>query len=288
MKFGDLEIFSVSGGQFRLDGGAMFGVVPKPLWQQKSPADELNRIQLDTNCLVIKSGSQVFVCDTGFGSKLSEKEQSHIASSSELDSQEPVLLRNLRSIGIAPEAVTHVLFSHLHFDHAGGATRFDANQNLELSFPNALHLFQKREMEDAVGDVPELFGSYYSPELKFVREHANCQTVVDSIQLTDAIQLISTGGHTAGHQLIEITSGDQHGIYFGDICPTSAHLNVFWTMAYDAFQLDVRRAKFRFLAEMAERKTWLFFDHDPQIQAATIQPKNSRSYRIDQTISLRN
>lgn len=285
MQIGNFNIASVSGGRFRLDGGAMFGVVPKPLWNRKSAADDFNRIQLDTNCLLIRSPEALILCDTGFGSKLSDKEKTHVdAVASES------LLDNLAKRGISRDDITHVIFSHLHFDHAGGATSsedtVDESGGLQVTFPNATHVIQKREIDDALNGIPELEGNYYSPELEFLRNNANCLIVEGDTELFPGIDVRQTGGHTFGHQTIWIQSDNKCGVYLGDICPTSAHLNVFWTMAYDAYQLEVRRQKFALLSRIAETGTVLFFDHDPEIRAATIRAKSNKVFEIDQVYEL--
>lgn len=282
MKFGEFEIQSMSGGRFRLDGGAMFGVVPKTLWNRKSESDDQNRIQLDTNCLLIKTPDATVLLDTGFGSKLSEKELSFIDAS-----PGNALVDHLNSVGLDRGDITHVIFSHLHFDHAGGATCLNAAGEMEVTFPNAVHLFQTQEMADAIGNAAELEGNYYDAEIRFWAENAKCQPVSGPLTIMDGISVQPTGGHTAGHQLIEIHSENRTGIFLGDICPTSAHLNVFWTMAYDAFQLDVRRKKAEVLDAISSSEITLFFDHDPNIQAATIAEKNKKAFEIKEVFPLR-
>ena len=265
----------------------MFGVVPKPLWNRKSPADEFNRIQLDTNCLLIKGPDILAICDTGFGPKLNEKEKTHIDSAASR-----TLIDNLADKEISPEDITHVIFSHLHFDHAGGATCFaskgsDSADELAVSFPNATHVMQAKEIEDALGRVPELEGNYYDTELGFLRDQATCEIVDGTVDLLPAIKLVPTGGHTFGHQTIWIHGNERSGVYLGDICPTVAHLNVFWTMAYDAFQLEVRRKKFELFSKIAEEKSVIFFDHDPEVRAATIRAKNSKAFEIEEVFEIR-
>ena len=281
MRLGHFSLRSVSGGRFRLDGGAMFGVVPKPLWSRVAPPDQWNRIQLETNCLLIESPGALILCDTGFGTKISAKERAH------LDAEKSTsLMENLAKIDISPESITHVIFSHLHFDHAGGATARNSSGQLEVCFPNAVHVFQQREIEDATGNTRELAGNYDSDEILFLQENAESLVVCGDAELLPGVHLSPTGGHTYGHQAIWLTTEEQSGVYLGDICPTAAHLNVFWTMAYDACQIDVRRKKFELLKQIANEQIILFFDHDPQIRAATIKPKNDKSFEVDQVYQL--
>lgn len=259
----------------------MFGVVPKPLWSRKAVPDKANRIQLDTNCLLIRSPGQTVLVDTGFGTKLPAKEYQQIDAN-----PENTLLEGLKAVGVAPVDVSHVLFSHLHFDHSGGATRLE-NGELQLTFPNAVHVIQQAELADALGSRPELAGTYYQPELKYLSENARLHIAEGSEELLPFVKVVQTGGHTPGHQAVHVSAGDFDGIFLGDLCPTAAHLNVFWTMAYDAFQLDVRRRKFELLARIAEKNWVVFFDHDPEIRAATLKAKNERSFEIDQVLEIR-
>ena len=259
----------------------MFGVVPKPLWQRKAPADEANRIQLDTNCLLIEGPEGLLLCDTGFGNKLSKKELDHLEAGGQNS-----LVDNLALLLLSPGEISHVLFSHLHFDHAGGATYRNESGELRPTFPNAVHVFQERELADAIGEAPELTGNYHSGEIRQLQQQANCSMVSGDRELLPGIHLLQTGGHTFGHQVIEVRTADATGVYMGDLCPTSAHLNAFWTMSYDAYQLEVRRKKLEMLKEIADRGKIIFFDHDPEIRAATIRAKNETSFEIDQVFQL--
>jgi glyoxylase-like metal-dependent hydrolase (beta-lactamase superfamily II) len=259
----------------------MFGVVPKPLWSQAAAPDEWNRIPLETNCLLIESPGILALCDTGFGTKLPEKEKAHLDATHSRS-----LTENLQALNISPASITHVIFSHLHFDHAGGATTRNSAGQLELCFPNAVHVFQEQEIADATENLQELEGNYHLDEMVFLRENANSRVVQGDSELLPGLQVAQTGGHTAGHQTIWIKTETQNGVYLGDLCPTAAHLNVFWTMAYDTCQIDVRRKKFELLNQIAQEQTLLFFDHDPQIRAATIKPRNAKSFEIDQVYEL--
>jgi glyoxylase-like metal-dependent hydrolase (beta-lactamase superfamily II) len=278
LKLGDIRIRTLSGGAFRLDGGSMFGVVPKLLWQQKAPADAQNRIQLATNCLLIETPDQRILVDTGYGSKLNEKRREQI----DAESGDP-LLHSLRSAGIEPAEIDVVIFSHLHFDHSGGATRF-ADQDQPLSkrptlipvFPNARHIVQQDEWEDATSDLPELAGTYEIEQLLVLQEHGLLELVQGDQQITDHVSVQQTGGHTRGHQIIKLDSQGEQATYLGDICPTAAHLKIFWTMAYDQFPTDVRRIKLKLFQSMIDAHGWLLFDHDPQIHAARLR-QNDRS-----------
>ncbi len=155
MRLGEWRLDTVSGGAFRLDGGAMFGVVPKPLWEKALPADEQNRVPLATNCVLGRDGRHTVLIDTGYGPKLTDKEREIYAA----EPGEP-LLASLAMLGLQPADIDMVVFSHLHFDHTGGGVRFDDHDRLTPTFPQARYVVQRREWDDATGGADELKGSY--------------------------------------------------------------------------------------------------------------------------------
>jgi glyoxylase-like metal-dependent hydrolase (beta-lactamase superfamily II) len=264
-ELGGVSVRIVSGGKFRLDGGSMFGIVPKPLWQRAAEADENNRIDLDTNCLLVEASHKKILIDTGFGDKLSEKQLRNIAAR-----PGHALLEGLAALGIAPEEIDMVIFSHLHFDHAGGATQSDGKKGFRLTFPNALHLCQKTEWDEAISRLPELASTYDTDELHTLDRSGKLHCVQGATEIVPGIRVEPTGGHTRGHQRIVISGAKQTVHYLGDVCPTSAHLKSHWTMAYDLFPLEVRRLKPALLQQITERKEWVAFDHDPRLGLASI------------------
>jgi glyoxylase-like metal-dependent hydrolase (beta-lactamase superfamily II) len=267
IAIGDMRLTLVSGGRLRIDGGNMFGVIPRALWAQKSPPDELNRIELDTNCILVRTPHTLGMIDTGYGGKAPAKHRSRHA----LDEGEP-LARNLAAIDIDPEEIDWVILTHLHFDHAGGATRRDENGQLRPMFFRARYFVQRREWEDAVSNRPELAGSY-SPDDFVPLEKAGLVKLIDGdIEITRGVTTQLTGGHTRGHQIVRLESGDHSAVCLADICPTTAHLPTFWTMAYDQYPLDVRRIKPALLSDIADHQRVALFSHDPQMAAARLSP----------------
>ena len=259
----------------------MFGVVPKPLWQKQVPADEHNRIQLNTNCLLVETPQLKILVDTGYGSKLSEKELRHIVG----EAGNPIV-ENLGRAGVAAEQIDIVIFSHLHFDHSCGATKRTDSGEIVPVFSRARHIVQRLEWEDATSARPELAGSYETAELLALEKHGLLELVEDDHEVCSGVSVQRTAGHTRGHQIIKIDSGGQQAAYLGDICPTSAHLKTFWIMAYDLFPGDVRRMKPLILQSMADSQTLLLFDHDPNIQAARLQRDDKGQVTVSETIPL--
>lgn len=277
---GNWELQSVSGGRFALDGGAMFGVVPKPLWQRFTTADDRNRIPLQTNCLLARDGTHTVLIDTGYGSKLSDKEREIHAAETGVP-----LLKSLAAIGVSPEEIDLVVFSHLHFDHAGGGTicegSDDTGQQARIvpAFPNASYVAQRREWEDATSGVPELRGSYPLENLLPLQE-AGCLRLIDGDEeIVPGLTAMVTGGHTAGHQALLFRSGGKTAAYLGDLCPTTAHLPSLWCMAYDVYLLDTRRRKPAVLGQAADENWLVCWDHDPITPWSRIQRDPKREFQ---------
>jgi glyoxylase-like metal-dependent hydrolase (beta-lactamase superfamily II) len=265
LSVGDIRLTIVSGGRLWIDGGNMFGVIPRALWERKAPPDNQHRIQLDTNCVVVQSGNSLGLIDTGYGGKASAKFQSRHA----LDEGTP-LARNLATVGIAPNQFDWVILTHLHFDHAGGATFRDGEGRVRPMFPRARHFVQRLEWEDARAGLPELAGAYLRDDFAPLDEAGLLELIDGDTEIVPGISTELTGGHTRGHQIVCIESAGESAVCLADICPTSAHLPTFWTMAYDQFPLTVRRKKPVILDDIVERQHIALFSHDPHITAARL------------------
>ena len=281
MQFGDFELTTISGGTLRLDGGAMFGVVPRPVWERARPADEQNRVPLATNCLLVRGKGAVMLVDTGYGTKATAKERELFA----LEAGQP-LVENLAAAGVQPEEVDHVVMTHLHFDHAGGLTYRDGGGALAPTFPRARHWIQLREFEDATDDLPELAGSYFKEDFLPLYEAGLVELVAGDAENLPGVLLRLTGGHTRGHQIVEIAGAGETAVYLGDICPTASHLRTMWTMSYDQFLLDVRRQKMRLLSQAVDERRLVLFDHDPEVAAAHLRYDDRGNVVVDQTVDL--
>ncbi|MGH7127394.1 MAG: MBL fold metallo-hydrolase [Planctomycetaceae bacterium] len=279
MKLGQFELTTISGGRFSIDGGTMFGVVPKTLWNRVVPADEGNFIPQATNCVLVRTGRQTMLIDTGYGSKLDEK-QRRIFRSEEGDP----LLDSLASKGVTPEEIDVVVLSHLHFDHAGGATRRDESGKLVPTFPNAEYVAQRREWETASADLPELRGAYPQENFLPLAETGQLRLIEGDGEILPGFRARVTGGHTTFHMAIVIESDGETAVYLGDICPMWGHLPTLWCMAYDVDLLETRRVKPRLLGEIADSGWLALSDHDAQHAAARIRRDEKRDFAVSDAL----
>lgn len=279
LEFGDISVQIVSGGSFRLDGGGMFGVVPKVLWERSCPPDERNRIQMDANCLLIQSEGRNFLIDSGIGTKFGDRERTIFAVD-----EGDWLIENLAAVGVRPQDVETVILTHLHFDHAGGCTRIDPSGQVTPTFPAARHVIQKTEWEDATGRLPELKGTYLERDFECLGEAGLVELIDGDVEIHPGITCRRTGGHTRGHQAIVLGGGESCGVYPGDICPTPHHLKTAWTMAFDQFPRDIRLRKRELLGEAADKGWTVLFDHDPRIKAAKIGRDARDEFFVEETV----
>ncbi len=276
MELGDFRIDVVSGGPFRLDGGSMFGIVPKPLWERLFHADERNCIPLDTNCAVIRGRGAVVLVDTGNGTKLEAKEREIFALDSEV-----TLVNSLAALGVQPEDVTHVFFTHLHMDHAGGGTTLNGDGHPVPTFPMARYLAQRTEWEDALANRSHMRVSYRKENLLPLLERDQLELLDGEPEFLPGLRPVVTGGHTRGHQALRIESGGRTALCFGDLCPTTAHLRGPYLMAYDLDPLTSMQRKTA-LIEQAARDGWLvLFDHDPHVRIATVSDTGAGRYEAE-------
>ena len=273
MHLGNWQLDTVNGGMFRLDGGVMFGVVPKHIWKHVAPADAQNRILCANHCVLARNGRHTVLVDTGYGGKYPLLDRKFY----DMESGEP-LVASLAALGVAPEEVNHVLFSHLHFDHVGGATRHDATQGLLLTFPNAQHVVGRREWEAASSQLPELATTYPSQELLSLRELTRLRLVEDGEEIVPGLAARLTGGHTEGHLSYVFRSSGQTACYPGDVCPSTYHLRRMWHLAYDVMPLDTRRNKPRLLGEAVDGQWWLLWNHDPTAAVSRVARDEKREF----------
>ncbi len=275
--FGNFKLSSVSGGRFRIDGGTMFGVVPKALWARVLPPDENNNIPQDTNCLLVQTGTQNVLIDTGYGSKIPPKQRAIFA----IEPGEP-LVENLRTLGVAPEQIDVVILTHLHFDHAGGATRLDENGQLVDTFPNARYIVQKREWEIAVAQLPELVAAYPLENILPLENTGRLTFIDGDVEIIPGFRALVTGGHTAAHMSVVIASAGQTAVYLADICPSQHHLRSLWCMSYEVDLLQVRRYKPKILGQIADNGWLALFDHDPTHVAALLARDPHKEFVVTQ------
>ena len=251
-----MELSVVSGGVFKLDGGSMFGIVPKPLWQKLCPPDDLNRITNDTNCLLIRKDGRLILVDTGYGDKMTERDRGIYGMSGS------TIQGSLSARGVSAEDVDLVILSHLHFDHAGGATRTDDAGRVVPAFPNARYVVQKGEWEDALNDYGTMKTTYRPENYRPLMDHGVLDLVEGDVEVEEGISVEVTGGHTRCHHLVKVASGDTRAVYSGDILPMTTHLRAAYNMAYDLFPYDTMVAKMRLLRQAADEGWIIVLDHD--------------------------
>ena len=270
LKLGDLELYSLSDGLFRLDGGAMFGVVPKPLWSRRAPADERNRISLTMRPLLVRTPRHVVLIDAGVGDKLTGKERDIYAIDQTMN-----LHASLASVGLSPSDVDVVIASHLHFDHAGGFT-VSGDGRVAPVFPRARYVIRRQEWDDATHPHERNRASYVEAAYVPLADAGVVDFIEADGDVLPGISVWRTGGHTMHHQLIRIESGGRTAVFAADLMPTTAHVDEPWIMGYDLYPMDTLTYKKRFLREAIDGEYVIFFEHDPGIAAGVIRERDGR------------
>ncbi len=279
MHIGPYEIKTIETGYVSLDGGAMFGVVPKPLWSKTNPADEQNRIILSMRLLIIKSKDRLMITDTGVGNKMNEK----LSKIYNVDHSKFNLESSLKAAGYNPEYFTDVLITHLHFDHIGGATYYDENNTLNLTFPNAIHHVQKKHWEWALNPSDRDRASFMPENYMPIKESDKLNLVDGPGELFPGIYLHTFNGHTPSMQGFRITDGKNTLFYPTDLIPMASHLPLPYIMGYDLQPLSTLKEKKEILPQALE-ENWLFvFEHDPYNMGGKIE-LTDRGYKLAEKI----
>ncbi|HOY68449.1 MAG TPA: MBL fold metallo-hydrolase [Candidatus Ozemobacteraceae bacterium] len=259
MKLGDLEISILSEGALKLDGGAVFGMIPRPVWETRMPPDASNRVTLGLNQLLVRGAGFVLLVDAGLGDKLTPRQRAYHGIETLASWEE-----RLGPHGLGVSDITHLVITHLHYDHVGGATRFteDGKECVPV-FPNARVFVQAGEWNDAVRPNERTRSSYLLHGILPLHESGRLVLISGDIEPLPGIQLKVTGGHTAHHQMVLVNGGGSRLAWPADLCPTSCHLNATWQSAFDLFPLDSLRARQKFLDQTLNTKTLVIFNHDP-------------------------
>jgi len=269
-SLGDLELISVNDGFFGLDGGAMFGIVPRSLWAPKALPDARNRITLAMRPLIVR-GTRTMIIDAGVGDKESAKFSDIYAlqRSRHLD-------HTLAEAGLSAEDIDIVLATHLHFDHAGGFTTRDASGKVRPRFPRAQYVVRRGEWEDATHPNARNRASYLSDNYVPLADAGVLQLVDEDRTIMPGVRVRRTGGHTMHHQMVWIESGGKAAAFVADLIPTTAHLPDAWIMGYDLYPLDTLAAKPLVVKEAIEREALVFFEHDPSVAAGYIRKEDGK------------
>jgi glyoxylase-like metal-dependent hydrolase (beta-lactamase superfamily II) len=277
------EICPIPTGQFALDGGAMFGTVPKVLWEKSNPPDSKNRIAMEARGLLLKSKNKNILIDSGNGgdfiAKYGEKLGTKFAEMYGVDGKDVSLLSSLEKFDTKPEQITDVILTHLHFDHAGGATT-EKNQDLVPTFPKAQYWLQEENLKTAsqpnLREKASYFPAAYQPLQK-----AKVLNLIkgDKENLFPGISVFVSNGHTRGQQLVKISDEKNTLVYCGDVVPTSSHVRIPWIMGYDLHPLLLMEEKEKLLTQAADKGWYLYFEHDPYCDMAQIE-RNGADFKV--------
>jgi len=278
-SLGRFTLHEIRDGTFALDGGAMFGIVPRTLWAQLNPPDERNRITLALRCLLIEDGKRRILVDDGIGDKWSAKDRDIYA----IDQKQFDLDSELSKAGCSREQVTDVVLTHLHFDHAGGTTRRTPEGALELTFPRADFHVQRRNWEWALRPSDRDSRSYLAENFLPLERSDRLHLLDGEGQLVPGVDLVLAEGHTPGLQLIRVSDGSRCLVHCADLIPTSSHLKPHYLMGYDLEPLKTIEEKKVLLAEAIEEGWILYFEHDPKIAACTVTEREGQ-IAVDQVI----
>lgn len=279
MHFGGFRVRTIVDASFALDGGAMFGVVPRPLWERVAVPDERNRIALVSRLLYLEGEGRRVLVDTGMGDKWDAKRRDMFA----VQSRDGGVVKALGRLGVDPEQITDVVLTHLHFDHAAGTTYRDTADELQLTFPAALHHVQERHWEWAFNPTMKDAGSFRAEDFSLLAGSDRLRLVKGRTQLYPGLEVVPVSGHTPAMQAVRVGVAGNQALFVADLVPTSAHLRWPYIMGYDNEPLVTLAEKQRFLLPAAADGTVLVFQHDPEIVAARLR-QTARGVEIAETL----
>jgi len=266
MRIGSYELHAIETGRFALDGGAMFGVVPRPLWEKTNPPDERNRITLAARALLLIGDGRRILVDTGNGDKFDEK----FGSMYRMESGRSILAASLARYQLTPADITDVILTHLHFDHAGGATSREG-EHIVPTFPNAAYYVQRQHWEAALHPTERDRASFIPHDFMPLHEAGVLRLVEGETEILPGIRARIVNGHTSALQCPLISDGRTTLLYCADLIPLSSHMHLPWIMAYDLRPLVTLEEK-RTILDVAAREHWImFFEHDPAVKAGVVE-----------------
>jgi methylmalonyl-CoA epimerase len=272
LPLGDLQLTTLHDGPFRLDGGAMFGVVPRALWEKKAPPDDRHRIQLVMRPLLIEASWGRMIVDCGAGEKMDARQRDIYA----LD-RTRTLDHALAEVGLSSESIDVALATHLHWDHFGGATTLQEGL-LGPRFPKARYMIRQAEWEDATHPHDRNRASYLQDDFAPLKEAGVVSFFAGDEAIRPGVRVVRTGGHTGQHQIVYVESGGRTAVFVADLIPTTAHLQDAWIMGYDLFPMETMAVKKRFIRDAIDREHLVFFEHDPHVAAGYIREKDGKRY----------
>ena len=277
-----MKLYTIPTGRFKLDGGAMFGVVPKSIWQKLNPPDENNLCSWEMRCLLVENGDQLMLIDNGIGDKQSEKFYSHYYLHGD-----DTLEKSLAKHGFHKNDITHVFLTHLHFDHCGGSIE-RVGEKLVPAFKNAQYISNEQHWQWATQPNDREKASFLKENILPIQESGQLKfiPVEEGYQFAENFKIRFVNGHTDSMMLPQISYKDQTLIYMADLLPSAAHIPIPYIMAYDMFPLKTLHEKKSFLQEAAEKKYVLFFEHDPSVECCTVE-MTEKGIRPERTFLLK-
>ncbi len=282
LQAGEVTIHFLNDGFWWDDGGAQFGIVPRELWQKEKQPNEKGRIRMSLTCPLIIDGKNIILVDTGIGNRLTAREQQYFAPS-----RGDGLVGQLSRIDINPGDVTHVILSHLHFDHLGGVIRKAEDGSVKTVFPNASVMIQRAEWDLATNPPDERNLAAYRHAIECLEPMKNVQLVSGNISLNSRVRTSVSGGHTSSHQCVIVESDGGGLIHFADIVPTTSHLRPSWNAAYDTEPLTTMASKKALFQEARDKRLWVSFSHDDTFAAGLFSEDNNARYpTLEKTIDV--
>lgn len=283
LSFGPFHLYTIETGRFRLDGGAMFGVVPKTLWSRQIDADEKNRIPMAMRCLLITSENtgRTYLIDNGCGTKFGEK----MKNIYQLDHSHSNLASSLRHHGFNPGDITDLILSHLHFDHCGGTTYYDESGEIQHTFPNATYHISQKHLDTATHPNAREKASFLPDNIQPIASWNKLNLVEDRHTYEEGLDTLPVNGHTISQQLPKISVGDQTIVFVADLLPTHIHVPLPWIMGYDMRPIDTLNEKEAFMEKAVAQNWFLFLEHDAHEEIITVQKKNGK-YVVKDRLSL--
>ena len=280
---GPFTLYSIEAGRFRLDGGAMFGVVPKTLWSRQIDVDNKNRIHMAMRCLLIKSHNtgKLYLVDNGSGTKFDDK----FKDIYQLDYEHSDLLTSLDACGFSPDDITDVIFSHLHFDHCGGTTYYDEQGDLKHTFRNATYHVTDKQLDTATNPNAREKASFLSNNIDPIKNWGKLNVVNANHQYEDGLDALPVNGHTLGQQLPRISGDHKTVVFAADLIPTHVHLPLPWVMGYDMYPVTTLEEKEKYLDQAVEHNWHLFLEHDADQEMVTVK-KEKGKFSVDEKLTL--